>query len=459
MICRVFALFLAMAWVAGGALAEEGGRVGQAAARLGLPDFSELVRRQGPAVVNVRVFRGKANEGAEPGAERNLSSLQPPREAGLGSGFVVDPGGVILTNGHVVANAEKIRVRFWDKRELPAIVVGVDPLTDVAVLKVDATNLPTASRGDSSQIRVGQWVLAIGAPMGLERTATQGIVSALGRALPTDSYVSFIQTDVPINPGNSGGPLFDLEGRVVGINSQIVSTSGGYMGLSFAIPINVAVAVAQQIMEKGHAAHGWLGASAQELTVELAQAYGLEVPRGALVSEIVADGPAARAGLQLGDIIVAFDSIAIAESSDLPPVIGGSLPRTEHELTVLRDGQVISLKTMLGELGQAHRSLARTRSQLAVEPLALKVSDLDAATLQVLGIPGGVMVEAVGHGPAALAGIQVGDMLLRLGRFPLKNAEHLRELASSLSAGQVLPLLVRRDDAALFVPLSLPPRK
>ena len=441
------------------AAGEEPSRDAAAAARQGLPDFSELVRRQGPAVVNVRVFRSKTNESAELASERSKNSLQPPREAGLGSGFVVDPGGVILTNGHVVANAEKIRVRFWDKRELPATVVGVDPLTDVAVLKVEAENLPTAARGDSSQIKVGQWVLAIGAPMGLERTATQGIISALGRALPSDSYVSFIQTDVPINPGNSGGPLFDLEGRVVGINSQIVCTSGGYMGLSFAIPINVAVAVAQQILEKGHAAHGWLGASAQELTVELAQAYGLEAPRGALITEIVPAGPAAKAGFQLGDIILAFDDVAIAESSDLPPNVGGSLPGSEHEITVLREGQVIALKARMGELGQENRSKARVQSMLAVEALALKVSDLSAATQQVLGIPGGVLVEATGDGPAATAGIQVGDMLLKLGRHTLKSAAHLRELASSLPAGQAFPLLVRRDDSALFVTVSLPARK
>ena len=453
------ALALSLALLCGVVAAEQTNRSAEVAVRQGLPDFSELVRRQGPAVVNVRVFRSKAGESAEPGSERNLNSLQPRREAGLGSGFIVDANGVILTNGHVVANAEKIRVRFWDKRELPATIVGVDPLTDVAVLKVAADNLPVAARGDSTQLQVGQWVLAIGAPMGLERTATQGIISALGRALPSDSYVSFIQTDVPINPGNSGGPLFDLDGRVVGINSQIVSTSGGYMGLSFAIPINVAVDVAQQIIEKGHAAHGWLGASAQELTVELAQAYGLEVPRGALISEIVPAGPAARAGLLLGDIVVAFDDVHITESSDLPPAVGGSLPGSEHELTVLRDGQLISLKAKLGTLGQTHRSAARTQSLLAVEPLALKVSDLDAATLQVLGIPGGVLVEAVSDGPAATAGVQVGDMLLRLGRHTLKNAAHLHELAASLPAGQPLPLLVQRDGSALFVTITLPARK
>ena len=424
-----------------------------------LPDFSELVRRQGPAVVNVRVYRAKADETADLAGERGKSPLQPQREAGMGSGFVVDPSGVILTNRHVVANADKIRVRFWDKHDLPAQVVGVDALTDVAVLKVDARNLPTASLGDSSQLRVGQWVLAIGAPMGLERTATQGIISALGRALPSDSYVAFIQTDVPINPGNSGGPLFDLDGRVVGINSQIVSTSGGYMGLSFAIPIKVAVTVARQILEKGHATHGWLGATAQELTVELAQAYGLDAPRGALISELVAASPAAKAGLQIGDIILAYDDTVIAESSDLPPSVGASLPGSEHELTTLRDGQVISLKVTLGELGQAHGPKTRASALVAVEPLGLKVSDLNAATQQVLGIHGGVLVESASEGGAAAsAGIQVGDLLLKLGRYTLNNAAQLHELSTRLPAGQPLPLLVRRDDSVMFVTVALPAR-
>jgi serine protease Do len=421
-----------------------------------LPDFSALVRRQGPTVVNIRVFRAKPDESVDTEVPPKKRPLQPPRESSLGSGFVVSPNGIILTNRHVVAGAEKITVRFIDKRELPARVVGVDPLTDVAVLKVEAQNLPTATLGDSARLEVGQWVLAIGAPLGLERTATQGIISALGRTLPNDSYVPFIQTDVPINPGNSGGPLFDLEGRVVGINSQIVSSTGGYMGLSFAIPINVAVLAAKQILEQGHATHGWLGVSTQELTLELARAYGLEAPRGALVLEVRPAGPADQAGLDMGDIILALDDFAIVDSADLPPIIGASQPGTEHVLTVLRDGKVVRLKVKVGELGQGGASGTRTSPLVRIERLGLKVSDLDAATRQVLSLRGGVLVEEVESGPATAAGVQPGDILMKLGRFQLDNASSLMETVSKLPTGQPIPLLVRRQDSATFVTLTLP---
>lgn len=421
-----------------------------------LADFSSLVHRQGACVVNVRVFRTKPDEMADTGEQHQPQPRQPPRETGIGSGFVIAPNGVILTNRHVVKGAEKITVRFADKRELPARVVGVDRLTDVAVLKVEAKDLPTATLGDSSRLEVGQWVLAIGAPLGLERTATQGIISALGRALPNDSYVPFIQTDVPINPGNSGGPLFDLEGRVVGINSQIASSSGGYMGLSFAIPINTAVAVAKQIVDKGHATHGWLGVSAQDLTADLAQAYGLEAPRGALVTEVESMGPADQAGLQPGDIILALNNIAIVDTTDLPPIIGASQPGTELALKVLRDGQLVQLQPKVGELGQDGASGKHTTPITQVDRLKLKVSDLDAATQQVLSLHGGVMVEEIEAGPAATAGIQAGDILLKLGRFPVDNAGRLVELTNKLPTGQPIPLLLRRQDSATFVTIALP---
>lgn len=419
-----------------------------------LPDFTTLVRSQGPAVVNVRVFRPRSAKAGEEEARHEPFPMQPPRESGLGSGFVVSPNGVILTNGHVVAGAEKLTVRFANKRELPARIVGVDPLTDVAVLKVEAEDLPVVTLGDSSRLEVGQWVLAIGAPLGLERTATQGIISALGRALPNDSYVPFIQTDVPINQGNSGGPLFDLAGRVVGINAQIISTSGGYMGLSFAIPINTAVAVARQIVEKGRATHGWLGVSAQELTLELAQAYGLEAPRGALVTEVRPGGPAAQAGLQAGDIILALDEAAIVDSADLPPLIGASRPGSEHALTVLRNGQVARLKVTVGELGQD--SVRDRKPVIQIDRLGVRVSDLDEATRQVLGLHQGVLVEAVALGPATAAGVQPGDLLLKLGSHDLASAAGLAELAAQLSSGVTLPLLVKRQDSSTFVTLTLP---
>lgn len=423
-----------------------------------LPDFASLVRRQGPTVVNIRVFRSKSIAAPDSSPDTLNDSLLPPRESGMGSGFVAAPNGVILTNTHVVANAERIRVKFSDKRELPAQVLGIDPLTDVAVLKVEASNLPTAVLGDSSQLQVGQWVLAIGAPMGLERTATQGIISTLGRTLPNDSYVPFIQTDVPINPGNSGGPLFDVEGRVVGINSQIVTNSGGYMGLSFAIPINTAINVAKQILANGHAAHGWLGVSAQELTVELAKAYGLEAPRGALISEITDSGPAANAGLQLGDIITAMDGALINDSADLPPMIGASQPGTEHILTVLRDGQVMLLTTKVGELGKHNVSRKNKSPIVPSELLGVKVSDLEGAMKHVLELHTGILVVETTEGPASHAGVQAGDILMKLGRFSLDKAANLRGIVQKLPTDKPIPLLVIRQGNAIYVTITIPGR-
>jgi len=424
-----------------------------------LPNFSLLVKRQGATVVNVRVFKSEQAQAPEANTPPSSKPLRPPVESGMGSGFIVTSSGLILTNRHVVADAERVRVRFADKSELPARIIGVDPLTDVAVLKVEAQNLPVAVPGDSSQLEVGQWVLAIGAPMGLERTATQGIIGALGRTLPDDSYVPFIQTDVPINPGNSGGPLFDLEGRVIGINSQILSNSGGYMGLSFAIPINIAMTVAKQIVERGHASHGWLGISTQELTLELAQAYGLTAPRGALVSEIRPAGPAYKAGLQLGDVIIAIGDVGIADSADLPPIIGASQPGSENELVVLRDGQVIRVKIKVGELGQESATARRKQTLTRIDRLGLKVADLDRTTKEVFALSNGVRVESAEDGPAAIAGVQQGDILLKLGRHSLESAAQLQQLATKLPTGIPLPLLVKRQENATFVTITIPGNK
>jgi serine protease Do len=414
-----------------------------------LPDFAALVRSQGPAVVNIHVFHS-----TPPDPDADTTSGPPgPRESGIGSGFVVAENGIILTNRHVVLDADKLTVRFVDKRELPARILGVDPLTDVAVLKVEADHLPTVRLGDSSALEVGQWVLAIGAPLGLERTATQGIISALGRSLPKDSYVPFIQTDVPINPGNSGGPLFDVHGRVVGINSQIVSNTGGYMGLSFAIPINTAVAVAKQIVSQGHASHGWLGVSAQELSQELAHAFGLELPRGALLSGVRPGGPGDQAGLKSGDIVLAIDGISLIDSADLPPLIGASAPGSEHRLTVLRNGKVSHVPVTVGDLGAADKPKG---PRFKIAQLGVQVSDMDAATRQVLGIHGGVRVEEALPGPAATAGIQAGDILLKLGRQELESATQLRDLDAALVQGETFPVLIQRKDDLSFLPVTLP---
>lgn len=422
-----------------------------------LPDFTALVRQAGPAVVNIRVFRIQPAAPAEQSAPPALPPTQPPRAMASGSGFLVSPNGVILTNSHVVAGASKVTVRLSDKRELAARVIGVDELTDVAVLKIAADDLPSVQLGDSAQIAVGQWVLAIGAPFGLERTATQGIISALGRALPNDSYVPFIQTDVPINPGNSGGPLFDLSGRVIGINSQIVSTSGGYMGLSFAIPINTALEVAAQILKHGRATHGWLGASAQDLTQELARAYGLDSLRGALLNEISPASPAQQAGLQAGDIILAFDDIAIADSSDLPPLIGASRPGEKRRLTLLRDGQIVKIGVLIGELGAAGAEKRRSTKISLIPRLGLQASDLDDATRLRLELQAGVLVEDVEPGPAALAGVLPGDIVLKIGRQTIHNVAQLGEAVAALDADQPTPVLVKRQDSMAFLAITLAP--
>lgn len=422
-----------------------------------LPDFSSLVRAQGATVVNIRVYRAPRPEGGE---ARGRRPGEPTQEFGQGSGFVVASDGIILTNRHVIADAEKIRVRFSDRREMPARILGVDALTDVAVLKVEASGLQAARLGNSARLEVGQWVLAIGAPLGFERTATHGIISALGRSLPNDSYVSFIQTDVPINPGNSGGPLFDQDGRVVGINSQIVSKSGGYMGLSFAIPINDAVWVAKQIAQRGKAVHGWLGVSAQELSLELAQAYGLDVPRGALVAELAPGGPAERAGLLPGDVILALDDVPIAESADLPPLIGALLPGGEVRLAVLRNRKVGKITVAVGEWGRDNAPEKFRKSPLIEnEILALRVSTLSAAARETMNLTGGLLVEAVADGPAQEAGVRPGDVLVQIKGEALSDAEKLAALVERLPRGEPLPLLVKRPESSAFVPLVLPAKK
>jgi serine protease Do len=421
-----------------------------------LPDFSAIVASQGRSVVNIHVLRDRQDAADEPaGKAPGLPRFTP----GLGSGFIINPDGFILTNRHVVAGARKITVKFINKLELPARVVGSDELTDIAVLQVEARGLPAVTLGDSDQLVVGQWVLAIGAPFGLERSASQGIISTLNRTLPDDDYVPFIQTDVPINPGNSGGPLFDTQGRVVGVNAQILSKSGGYMGLSFAIPINTAMDVAGQIIRQGRARHGWMGISTQELSQELARAYGLALPRGALVTEVRPGGPGEKAGLEPGDIILALDDTPVRNSADLPPLVGATPPGQARMLTVARDGQLGRLKLVVGDL-QAD-PLAGKADKAAPRDVRLNASliRLDDATRTVLGLKSGVLVQDLGSGPAAAAGILPGDILVRLGREPLDTPEQLAHLLDKLPAGQSVPVMIKRRESVLFLPLSLPAEK
>ncbi|MBS1221181.1 MAG: protease Do, partial [Proteobacteria bacterium] len=377
---------------------------------------------------------------------------------GLGSGFIIASDGYLVTNHHVVEGAEKITVKLNDKREFPARVIGSDPQSDIALLKIDARDLPTVAIGDADRLKVGQWVFAIGAPFGLERTATKGIVSALGRSLPNDAYVPFIQTDVPINPGNSGGPLFDLNGKVVGVNSQIFSRSGGYMGLSFAIPASVALDVVAQLKADGRVTRGWMGVSLQEVTQDLARSFNLEQPRGALVADVSADGPAARAGLKAGDVIVAYAGKPVNDSADLPPLVGSTKPGASKPLTVIRDGQEREITVTLGQLPDKNKDkdeLALNGSPDDGSP-RLNVAVADVPAGQRGQDEGGVRVQQVGPGPAAEAGVQPGDLLVSLNNQKIRDAAHLRQLVKELPRGKRFPLLVKRDQGALYLAVEIP---
>ncbi len=438
-----------------------------------VPDFSALVQQNAAAVVNVSVtgqgrpaLAGRGLPFPDPDDENNpFGELfkhfpAPPQGGkgmpvqGLGSGFILSADGYIITNRHVVDGADKISVKLNDKREFPAKVIGSDAQSDIALLKIDAKDLPTVTVGDAGSLKVGQWVFAIGAPFGLERTATKGIVSALGRSLPNDTYVPFIQTDVPINPGNSGGPLFDLTGRVVGINSQIFSRSGGYMGLSFAIPVEVAMDVVAQLKADGRVTRGWMGVTLQEVTQDLARSFNLEQPRGALVAEVGADSPAARAGLKAGDIIVAYAGKPVNDSADLPPLVGTTKPGASKALTVIRDGKEREIAVTLGQLPDKDpQQLALNNAPDDGSPrLNVAVADLPAGQHDA---GGGVLVQQVGPGAAAEAGVRPGDILLSLNNQKIKDAEHLRQLVKELPRGKRVPLLVKRDNGALYLAVEI----
>jgi serine protease Do len=379
---------------------------------------------------------------------------------GRGSGFIISPDGYIVTNHHVVASADKVMVRLDDRREFDAKLVGTDKQTDVALLKIEATNLPTVKLGNSDVLKVGQWVVAIGAPFGLERSATQGIVSALSRSLPGDQYVPFIQTDVAVNPGNSGGPLFDLAGQVVGINSQIYSRTGGYMGLSFAIPINTAMNVVQQLKTEGRVERGWLGVVMQSMTQDLARSLGAKEPVGALVSQVNEGSPAAEAGMKTGDIIVAFNGKPIADSGDLPPLVGTTKPGQTVPVTVVREGKERTINVKVGSFPESDEvRLSQADEGAKGARLNLSVSELTPEQRKQLGIAGGVLVNDVGPGAAQSAGVRPGDVIVQVDNQEVKDVAHLKKLVTQLPEGKTVPMLVKRGDGALFLALSVPPAR
>jgi serine protease Do len=438
---------------------------------VGLPDFSALVAKQGPAVVQISVVhdgrkvaaRGMPGMPGMPDDEeddgmppqfRGFRMPQPPSQGpsmGTGSGFIVDANGVILTNAHVVANADEVNVRLVDKREFKAKVLGSDKTTDIAVLKIDAKDLPVVKIGNPASTRVGEWVVAIGAPFGLENTVTSGIVSAKGRALPGDAAVPFIQTDAAVNPGNSGGPLFNLKGEVIGVNSQIFSRSGGFQGLAFAVPIDVAIDVKEQIQQSGKVSHGRLGVTIQEVSQALAENFGLKSPGGALVSSVGKDSPAAKAGIEPGDVILKFDGKDISRSSDLPPLVAQLKPGAKATLGVWRDGKAKELTATVGELPDK-TNVASAKGEAAKGKLGVAVRPLSPEEKKSGDVANGVVVEDVA-GAALKAGVRQGDVIVSVNNVPVKSPEQLRELIGK--SGKTVALLVQREDARIFIPVTI----
>ena len=445
-----------------------------------LPDFTALVEKNAPAVVNISTSQKPAQKrsGRVPRFEipdledgpfgemfRKFFEQLPEFEGGgdsrsLGSGFILSSDGYVMTNAHVVKDADEVVVRMTDRRELKAKVVGMDERSDTALLKVEASGLPVVKIGKSSELKVGEWVLAIGTPFGFDHSVTAGIVSAKGRSLPSENYVPFIQTDVAINPGNSGGPLFNLKGEVVGVNSQIYSRTGGYMGLSFAIPIEVAQDVADQLRTKGAVTRGWLGVLIQDVTRELAETFGMKKPAGALVAKVLPDSPAGKAGIKVGDIITEYNGQEISVSSALPPMVGRTPVGSQAPVKVLRDGKEIVLSIKIAELPPDEKAQLAKDGGGAREPaaegnkLGVSVTALTPEQRKKTGLEeGGVLVTAVKDGPAREAGIRQGDILQVLGQTPIKNPAHFRELAQGLAPGQSVAVLVYRSGSPLFLAL------
>lgn len=441
-----------------------------------LPDFEGLVREQGKAVVKVTVS-ATATSDSESGSLPDFNEEELPEffkrffegipnspgvppeavpSAGFGSGFVLTEDGYVVTNAHVVRNATAISVGLPDGREFDAEIVGSDDRTDVAVLKVSASGLPVLELGDSNSLKVGQWVLAIGSPFGFEYTATQGIVSALSRSLPSENYVPFIQTDVAVNPGNSGGPLFDLDGKVVGVNSQIFSRSGGYMGLSFAIPVNVVRSVASQLREQGYVSRGWLGVVIQDIDRGLAESFGLDRPAGALIAQVTEGSPAADAGLIVGDVVVAFNGSAVSQSSDLPPLVGNTPVGEKASVELIRNKERITIEVTIREL-QEDRDASGESEENAEPVLGMTTISLNNEQKETLRVENGVLIGAVQeNSPAAQAGILKGDVLVSFDQVSVVSSGQLRKLVKETQKGRSVAVLVHRKQKPVFTALSIP---
>lgn len=439
----------------------------------GLPDFTDLVERTSPAVVNIRVtqFGTRPGENAEgmqnPHSEQEIPEFfrrffdvpgapqgMVPDRRGAGSGFILESDGYIITNHHVVEDADQIIIRMADRREFEAELIGSDPLSDIALLKIDAKNLPTLKLGDSKALRPGEWVVAIGSPFNFDQSVTAGIVSAKGRSTNQQQYVPFIQTDVAINQGNSGGPLLNMDGEVVGINSWILSSGGGYMGLSFSIPIETASSAVRQLRESGKVSRGLMGVQVGPVTREMAEAFGLERPVGALVNDVSAGGAAERAGIEPGDVILEFDGEEIESSGDLPPVVGANPPGTEAEVLVSRNGKKKTFVVRLDALESDEEGnlLSSSGSSGKSNPIGLLVEPISDNRRQALGNPeGGVIVSRIESDTAFRAGLRTGDVILTINNMAVEDLDSFDEIVESLPEGKAVALRVMRDGVTRYI--------
>ena len=440
-----------------------------------LPDFTQIVEQSKASIVNISTVKKSSIKeikkniripNLEKGSplekflerflgEEGIGKFRDRESASLGSGFIISDDGYILTNHHVITDADEVTVRLASREEYQAKIIGSDKSSDVALIKIDAKNLPVLKFGDSNKLKVGEWVLAIGSPFGFDQTVTAGIVSAKGRSLPNENYVPFIQTDVAINPGNSGGPLFNLKGEVIGINSQIYSRTGGFMGLSFAIPIEMALDVMNQIKNKGSVSRGWLGVLIQEVSSELAESFGMSTPHGALVAKIINGSPAEKSNLQVGDVIVAFNGTRIARSSGLPPLVGRAKIGEESVLTVIRNKKSKQIKIIIDDL-PSDATLAKPESvkieQSSInEALGMEYKELDSKTKNSLSINSGVLVGKVKPGAAKDAGIREGDVIAMLDNHTINNVDDLNTVLEGLSEGKSVAMLVKRATGPVFL--------
>ncbi|MEQ1602438.1 MAG: DegQ family serine endoprotease [Methylophilaceae bacterium] len=448
-----------------------------------LPDFTELAEKQGASVVNISVTQAVQNNRGNLGSpfqggtqdelmgeffrrfgiptpDGNGGQADPrnnPKSQSLGSGFIISQDGYILTNAHVVNEADEILVKLSDKREFKAKVIGADRRTDVALIKIEASGLPKVTLGDPEKLKVGEWVVAIGSPFGLENTMTAGIVSAKGRALPQENFVPFIQTDVAINPGNSGGPLFNMKGEVVGINSQIYSRSGGYMGLSFAIPINVALDISNQLKSSGKITRGWLGVAIQDISKELAESFGMKNTNGALVAGVEKGTPAEKGGLEAGDVILKFDGKFIASSSDLPKVVAATKPGKTVPVEVLRKAARRNVNITVGQMPNDKAEASAIQNSATAPELnriGLTLQELTAQQKRSLNGKNGLLVLDA-QGSAAQAGIRRGDVILGLNNNAVQNLEQFDKQVAAIASGKTIALLVLRGENTLYVPVKV----